>query len=102
MDPHADYLVTHQWMEVVAAYRRSDGRCGLCGQPVDLKVMKGREQPSIDHIIPLSRGGLDERCNTQLAHCGCNSKKGNRGRYPEPARTVLTLSLEIDDGSGSK
>jgi 5-methylcytosine-specific restriction endonuclease McrA len=34
--------------------------------------------PTIDHIIPLSRGGVDGPVNVQAAHFGCNSRKNNR------------------------
>jgi 5-methylcytosine-specific restriction endonuclease McrA len=35
---------------------------------------------SIDHIVPLSAGGLHCRSNVQLAHFGCNAKKNNKTR----------------------
>jgi 5-methylcytosine-specific restriction endonuclease McrA len=34
--------------------------------------------PTIDHIVPVSKGGDDTRANVQLAHFRCNSVKGNR------------------------
>lgn len=40
---------------------------------------KGPRKPSIDHIIPLSRGGKHELANVQLAHGRCNQSKNNRG-----------------------
>lgn len=78
MDPWADLLVTHNEIEIIAAHRRSDGCCGICGEPVDLEVPRGRLQPTLDHIVPLSKGGDTERVNLQSAHRGCNSRKGNR------------------------
>jgi 5-methylcytosine-specific restriction endonuclease McrA len=78
MDPWADMLVTHDGIEIIAAHRRSAGRCGVCGDPVDLDVPRGRLQPTLDHIVPLSKGGNTERVNLQLAHRGCNSRKGNQ------------------------
>jgi 5-methylcytosine-specific restriction endonuclease McrA len=33
----------------------------------------------LDHIVPLSRGGTHEPSNVQLAHYGCNSKRGAKG-----------------------
>ena len=78
MDPHADLLVTDQGVELVAAYRRLGGRCGLCGEPVDLAIKRGPTQATLDHIVPQSLGGGCERSNLQLAHRGCNSRKGNR------------------------
>lgn len=78
MDPWADLLVTDQWTEIIAAYRRSNGVCGICGQPVDLTISSGPLQPTIDHIVPQTRGGSSDRVNLQLAHRVCNNRKGNR------------------------
>lgn len=78
MDPFADYDITDQWTEIVAAYRRSGGRCGICGGPVDLSITSGRLMPSIDHKAPQGKGGGDDRANLQLAHLGCNCRKGAR------------------------
>jgi len=51
-------------------YERDNGICGICASLVD------RKDASIDHIIPLSRGGKHSRRNVQLAHRTCNSRKG--------------------------
>lgn len=53
--------------------------CQLCNEPVDRDV----EYPdpgyrSLDHIVPISKGGEHSRRNTQLAHLGCNVAKSNR------------------------
>lgn len=34
--------------------------------------------PVIDHVVPIVDGGGDTRANVQLAHWGCNSRKGAR------------------------
>jgi 5-methylcytosine-specific restriction endonuclease McrA len=34
--------------------------------------------PTIDHVVPVSRGGDDIKANVQLAHFRCNSVKGPR------------------------
>ena len=51
--------------------RQSD-KCALCGE----KILTMHEA-TIDHIVPLSLGGLDNIKNMQLAHSKCNQKKGN-------------------------
>jgi len=33
---------------------------------------------SIDHILPLSKGGSHSQENVQWAHLVCNTRKGNR------------------------
>jgi 5-methylcytosine-specific restriction endonuclease McrA len=58
-------------------YKRDKGICQICGQHVAYD--KSPEDPmgaTIDHIIPLSRGGKHHPDNCQLAHRRCNSVKG--------------------------
>lgn len=51
--------------------------CGLCGGGVDMELRwPDPHSPSIDHIVPLSRGGTDLKTNVQLAHLRCNVVKG--------------------------
>lgn len=52
-------------------YELCGGCCGLCGDPVLYRDM------TIDHIIPLSRGGVHSYENVQIAHGVCNRRKGN-------------------------
>lgn len=40
---------------------------------------RGPRMPSMDHIVPLSRGGQHELANVHLTHYRCNLSKGNRG-----------------------
>lgn len=67
--------------------KRDKNICAICGEAVDwndtYKAKDGRtvclgSYPSIDHIIPISLGGLHAWNNVQLAHRRCNSLKGNR------------------------
>lgn len=57
--------------------RRDGARCGICRRTV--RATHGPWRPSMDHVIPLSRGGRHELANVQLAHYRCNLIKGNRG-----------------------
>lgn len=66
--------------------KRDHDKCQLCGLPVDWNdkhktdkaVICGDMYPSIDHIIPISSGGLHAWDNVQLAHRICNTRKGNK------------------------
>jgi len=58
---------------------RDADRCGICGKRVPDKAYPHPESPSFDHIVPLSVGGTHEAANLQLAHLGCNLRKGARG-----------------------
>ena len=67
-------------------FERDDGMCALCGAECDWNnfemkdgtFIAGNFYPSIDHIIPLSKGGLHSWGNVQLAHRICNSYKHNK------------------------
>lgn len=45
--------------------------CGLCGHRIKERDL------TVDHIIPLSRGGTNELKNLRLVHSSCNQIKGN-------------------------
>lgn len=51
---------------------RDKGGCGICSLPVP------PDEESLDHIIPLAKGGLHQMSNVQLAHLSCNKRKGAR------------------------
>lgn len=59
---------------------RDEYHCQLCSGPVDMSIAAPDPlSPSIDHAVPLSKGGDDTRANVQLAHRRCNTRKGVRG-----------------------
>jgi 5-methylcytosine-specific restriction endonuclease McrA len=60
---------------------RDDYTCQYCG------AQPGRENLTIDHVIPRSRGGRTEWENVVAACGACNRKKGNR--TPEEAGMTL-------------
>lgn len=41
-------------------------------------IICGNNYPSVEHVIPLSKGGKHEWGNVKLAHRGCNIKKSNK------------------------
>lgn len=63
-----------------AVFARDRYICQLCGKRVAMtKVAPHPRSPTLDHIVPVSKGGAHEPANVQLAHFLCNSLKGNRG-----------------------
>lgn len=57
-------------------FDRDGWRCGIC----DRRISKDLRYPdplsvSLDHIVPLARGGDHTRANTQAAHLRCNLRK---------------------------
>ena len=63
------YLFSYE--ERAAALKRSNGVCACCGKKLTTKTM------TMDHIIPISRGGTNNAENL-IALCEpCNKQKGN-------------------------
>lgn len=66
--------------------QRDRNQCQICGLFVDWNdyvksdktVICGDMYPSIDHITPISLGGLHSWNNVQLAHRCCNTRKSNK------------------------
>ena len=60
-------------------FNKSNGICYLCGELCDWGNMidgnAGDNYPSIDHVIPLSKGGTHTWDNVKLAHRSCNLAK---------------------------
>ena len=54
--------------------------CGICHRPVDFSAkFPAPLSPTIDHIIPISRGGHPSDIgNLQLAHFACNRAKSDK------------------------
>lgn len=66
-------------------YNRDNGVCYICGGNCDWEdktetettIVCGDRYPSIDHVIPLARGGKHKWDNVRLAHRRCNSLKSD-------------------------
>lgn len=56
-------------------FEQQEGLCYLCG---DLLYDRFNDPPSIEHKIPISRGGPNTIENIGLAHLSCNVKKGTK------------------------
>lgn len=52
-------------------YFEARGRCALCGKKLAFEDM------TLDHIIPLSKGGMDDISNLQCTCSACNGFKRN-------------------------
>lgn len=80
-------------------YERDKGICYICGGQCDFKdyqrvngyFISGHDYPSIDHIIPLARGGMHAWNNVKLAHHHCNAVKS------DILPSELGIDVNIDD-----
>lgn len=74
----------HSYKSLKKLYERDKGVCHICNgicnwndKRIDKgTIIVGNTYPSIDHIIPLAKGGTDEWNNLGLAHVRCNTIKG--------------------------
>lgn len=59
---------------------RDGWKCHLCGRQVNPKLTDpDPRSATIDHLVPVSAGGLDELPNVALAHRSCNCARGAKG-----------------------
>lgn len=86
------YLADRAW--VINHY----DHCCICGEPVNKKLAGTHPLgPTLEHVIPLARGGQHHPNNWGLAHRRCNTEKGDR--LPEELPHFAGVNPE---GEGSK
>jgi len=67
---------------------RDRWRCGLCRRRISKKLHYPDPMClSMDHIVPVSDGGSNERANLQASHLVCNLRKRNMGE-PQQLRLL--------------
>ncbi|MDE2425767.1 MAG: HNH endonuclease [Elusimicrobia bacterium] len=64
-------------------YRRDRGRCGYCNKRISLSAS------TLDHLIPVSKGGATNWSNVVNCCYSCNNSKGNK--TPEEAGMSLQV-----------
>lgn len=77
----------YEYIDREQLWVESGGACGICREPIDPTLRHPEpDSGSLDHIVPLSRGGAHCRENVQLTHLVCNLKKGVK---VTPAKAVI-------------
>lgn len=70
------YGVEYEPIRKVSIFERDGWTCGICSDPVDRALSwPDRLSASLDHIIPISRGGAHVTANVQCSHLVCNIRK---------------------------
>lgn len=66
-------------------FKRDKGICQICDQPTIRAARKNKftgqidgRSPTLDHIVPRSKGGSSHTDNLRLAHYECNHKLGDK------------------------
>ena len=75
--------------------RVAQGRpdCALCGQIIDYSLRHPHpDSYSVDHIIPVARGGEDTYENKQAAHLRCNISKSDGPKERKLKRAVAFVT----------
>jgi hypothetical protein len=71
------YGVAYEYINRSKVIRRDGWRCGICGEKISKAARYPDPQsPSLDHIVPLSKGGGHLYDNVQASHWSCNVAKG--------------------------
>ena len=53
--------------------------CAVCSEPIDLELKRTSKMGlTVDHWIPLSKGGSDDMSNLRPAHWICNRRKSDK------------------------
>ena len=65
-----------RWLRKVLVAKHN-GCCYLCGRIVELSDETSEWYATVDHVVPLSRGGRDVLANLALACRKCNENKGS-------------------------
>lgn len=94
-----DLNVVDKDISLKTLYKRDKGICYICGGKCDFKdharngsnFISGPTYPSVDHVVPLARGGKHSWDNVKLAHHLCNAKKS------DILPSELELDVEIND-----
>lgn len=86
-----DYALRGEYAEHIdfaTIVKRDRGRCKLCGERVALnEAVPHPKAATLDHIVPLARGGLHTATNVQLAHFQCNCVKW--AKVPEEVQLAI-------------
>ena len=73
------YGVAFETFDRADIFDRDRWRCGICNATVDRSLTYPHPlSASLDHIVPMSRGGAHTPDNTQCSHLICNVEKGAR------------------------
>jgi 5-methylcytosine-specific restriction endonuclease McrA len=70
---------TTEKFSVAEIFQRDNWTCHLCGSAIDRELrFPDSWSASLDHVIPLSKGGAHSRANCAASHLFCNISKKDR------------------------
>lgn len=79
----ARFGVLFEKVSIPSVYEDDKWICGVCKKPVDRDLHWPHPlSASLDHIVPLYRGGSHTRDNVRLSHLSCNINRGGIEQLP--------------------
>ena len=73
----AHYGVPYEFVNKAKVFVRDGWVCGICTEPIDRALAwPDPSSASMDHVVPMFRGGAHSYANTQASHLRCNLAKG--------------------------
>lgn len=81
----------------VDVFDRDGWTCHICGEPVDRDSADPLSRASLDHVVPIARGGLHTLENVKCAHLRCNIRKSDDvwvGKEAVGLRTSLRAEVK--------
>lgn len=80
-----NFNVPYENVDRLSVFQRDEYKCWICGKKTlsDFAYSEGSgcphpDSPTLDHVIPLSRGGPHSYSNTRCACFLCNCQKGDK------------------------
>lgn len=87
---------TTRWIKtrrlLIAEHKATGKPCPECLSPLEYDISLHKKSPEIDHIIPVSRGGTDDRKNLRVICRQCNQSLGGKLKTPRPKPMRPTIS----------
>lgn len=79
------YGVPYESFKATEIFDRDGWRCYLCGVKVlaEYRPPRHDRNPTLDHVVPMSKGGGHLRTNVRCCCWACNVAKGDRGGYEQ-------------------
>jgi HNH endonuclease len=67
-----DFEVIH----IPTVLERDSWRCHICNGEIDRSLTHGPDRASLDHVMPIAKGGSHTYDNVKASHWRCNHRKG--------------------------
>ena len=87
-------LTVDEWYHV---FKRHGSTCHLCGKPInDRLTFPNNMSRTVDHLVPVSRGGDNTIDNLRPAHLECNTVRSNLALSGRVRTEPIFSSLSFD------